>query len=75
MTRVLVDDVLLGKLRHFREPLELCDAAGMVVARVTPVAPPNDLQEPPPLSEEELQRREEEADFSTAELLACLENT
>ena len=65
MTRILFDEVLRQKLLDLRQPLELCDETGRVVGRVTPAEPQ--------LSEEELQRREQEPDFSTAEVLAHLE--
>ena len=65
MTRVIVDETLRSKLHNLSEVLELCDESGRVVARVTPVEPQ--------LSEEELQRREQEPDYSTAEVLAHLE--
>jgi len=38
MTRVIVDAALRTKLHDFHEPLELCDEAGRVLARVVPVA-------------------------------------
>lgn len=65
MTQILLDEVLRKKLLELRQPLELCDESGRVVGRVTPVEPQ--------LSEEELQRREQEPEFSTAEVLAQLE--
>jgi hypothetical protein len=74
MTRILLDDILRSKLLDLRQPLELCDTTGKVLARVTPTA---DAAErggsEPQLSEEELQRREQEPDYSTAEVLAHLE--
>jgi hypothetical protein len=74
MTRVLLDEVLRNKLLDLRQPLELCDESGKVLARVTPVGQiaANAATEPQ-LSEEELQRREQEPDYSTAEVVAHLE--
>ena len=75
MTKVLLDDVLRGKLLNLREPLELCDTSGNVLGRVTPVvSSPQVAPAEPQLSEEELQRREQEEDFSTEEVLGHLES-
>lgn len=68
MVRVTLDNELRKKLLNLQEPLELCEADGKVVGRVTPVT----LSEPQ-LTEEELQRREKEPDFSTEEVLSHLE--
>ncbi|HVS39095.1 MAG TPA: hypothetical protein VMS17_26285 [Gemmataceae bacterium] len=75
MTQIIVDASLREKLHHLSEPLELCDESGNVLATVTPIPNPSGVRgwEPPPLSEEELQRREQEEDYSTAEVLAYLE--
>lgn len=74
MTRVLLDDLLRSKLLDLRQPLELCDAKGNVLARVTPAAEAVERGAPEPqLSEAELQRREQESEYSTAEVLAHLE--
>ncbi|HEY7155818.1 MAG TPA: hypothetical protein VH575_17780 [Gemmataceae bacterium] len=75
MTRVIVDETLLSKLHNLSQPLELCDQAGRVLAQVVPTL---DLSEyepwEPPISEEELQRREQETEsYTTAEVLAYLE--
>jgi hypothetical protein len=75
MIRVPLDQTLRTKLHNLTQPLELCDEAGFVVARVIPV-PPKDEFEPwePQVSEEELQRREKSDKwFSTEELLKHLE--
>lgn len=72
MTRVMLDDALRSKLLDLRQPLELCDGSGRVVGVVTPYKP-GPYFEPPPMSEEELQRREQEPDYSTEEVLAHLE--
>jgi hypothetical protein len=68
MTKVIVEPALRAKLRNLAEPLELCDEAGHLLGRFTPAA-----WEPPHLDEAELQRRAEEPEFSTAEVLAHLE--
>ena len=76
MTRIVLDSVLREKLGNLSEPLELCDEAGQVLARLTPVV---DLSQYEPLepqvSEEELRRREKsnERRYTTAEVLAYLE--
>jgi hypothetical protein len=78
MTRIVMDAVLRAKLHNLSETLELCDEDGRVLAQVTPV---EDLSEyepcEPPISEEELQRREKSNKwFSTPEVIAhlkCLE--
>jgi hypothetical protein len=68
MTRVIVDETLRNKLGNLLEPLELCDESGRVLARVVPF---HDLDgyEPwePPISEEELQRREQSSKWHTTE--------
>jgi hypothetical protein len=68
MTRVRVDETLRQKLLDLQQPLELCDDAGKVVGVFTPVSTAKE----PLLSEEELQRREQEPDYSTEEVLAEL---
>lgn len=59
MTRIVVDAVLLDKLGNLSQFLELCDNRGRVLAHVVPTAnlEEYDLTEPP-ISEEELDRRE-----------------
>ncbi len=76
MNRIVVDDTLRTKLRNFSEPLELCDETGRSLARVVPL---EDLTqyEPwePPISEEELRRREQSDKwYSTEEILAHLKS-
>jgi hypothetical protein len=76
MTKVIVDETLLAKLHNLSQPLELCDPSGRVLGRVVPVV---DLSEyelwEPPISEEELQRREQSEEwYSTEEVLAHLRN-
>jgi hypothetical protein len=76
MTKIIVDDVLRNKLHNLSEPLELCDDSGRVLAQVFPAL---DLSEyepcEPPISEEELQRREQEAEwYTTEQVLAHLKS-
>jgi len=66
MTRVVLDAALRSKLHNLTQPLEFRDESGRVLGRFMPIVEPQ-------LSEEELQRREQEEDFSTAEVLAHLE--
>jgi hypothetical protein len=76
MTRVLVDDTMLQKLHNLRQPLELCDATGKVLAEVMPKFDPSEWEPvEPQLSEEELRRRESSSKrtYTTAEVLAHLE--
>lgn len=56
MIRVPLDQTLRTKLHGLTEPVELCDAAGFVVARVILVEEDFEPREPQ-VSEEELQRR------------------
>ena len=75
MTKITLDADLRAKLLNLSQVLELCDESGRIVARLFPTI---DLSqyEPwePPISEEELRRREEETEsYSTAEVLAYLE--
>jgi hypothetical protein len=75
MTKVTVDAELRKKLLYFKTPLELCDEAGQVIARLTPSTPWNDpdnwVELTPPVSEDELQRRmsSDEPTYTTQELL------
>jgi hypothetical protein len=75
MTRVVINADLRSKLPALTQPLELCDEAGNVLGQFTPVL---DLSQYEPLepqvSEEELDRREQESEwYTTAEVLAHLE--
>jgi len=59
MDRIIVDAELLQKLSQLTRPLELCDTAGRVLARVQPVLDPAVWEAiTPEISEEELDRRE-----------------
>ena len=75
MTQIVVDAVLREKLNDLTESLELCDESGQVLATLTPAFDPADAERArPQLSEEELQRREQEVGgYSLAEVLTHLE--
>ena len=76
MSRVVVDSLLREKLQNFALPLELCDDAGRVLARLTPVYDPDEYGPlDPPISEDELQRRENSSEkrYTTEEVLRYLE--
>lgn len=74
MTRIVLDQATLGQLRNLSEPLEVYDEAGKLRGRFTPTAESDKCGrwEPPPLSEEELRRRESGKRYTTAEVLAHL---
>jgi hypothetical protein len=76
MTKVIVDEALRSKLCNLSEPLELCDESGHILAQVFPTVDLSEYERwEPPISEEELQRREAETEESTtAEVLAYLES-
>jgi hypothetical protein len=75
MTRVTIDDEMRKKLLNCTKPLELCNEAGLVLARLTPSIPWTDSEDweelTPPVSDEEIQRRIEsnEPTFTTQELI------
>jgi hypothetical protein len=76
MTRIVVDETLRSKLRNFSEPLVLCDESGRSLAQLLPL---EDLSqyEPwePPISAEELRRREQSDKWhTTEEVLAHLKS-
>jgi hypothetical protein len=77
MTRIMVDDLLRGKLHNFKQALEFCDESGAVLARLVPVLGPAEYEGAEPrVSKEELERRKQEKGgktYSTAEVLAYLE--
>jgi hypothetical protein len=76
MTQIILDAALQKKLHDLVEPLELCDEAGRVLARVTPVYDPA-LYGPlePQISEEEIRRREQsEKWYTTEQVLAHLKS-
>jgi hypothetical protein len=73
MTRITLDAELLSRLNNLIAPLELCDTAGRVVARVIPTPAP-DTYGPlePQISRAEIQRRKQDKGrtYTTAEVLA-----
>ena len=77
MSRIVIDDVLREKLTGLKETVELCDASGLVVAKVTPV---NDAATyrgyEPRLSREEIEERSKNIGrtYTTAEVLKHLES-
>jgi hypothetical protein len=77
MTRILLDTTTLEKLHHLREPLELCDESGQVLAHLTPTgnadASARESSEPL-ISIEEVQRRKQNKinTKTTDEVLAYL---
>jgi hypothetical protein len=74
MTQIVLDGTMRSKLQDLRQPLELCDESGRVLAHLIPVLDPSQYEPvEPQLSTEELQRRRQEADYSTLEVLAYLE--
>ena len=75
MTKLIVDATLPEKLRDLIYPVELCDVNGRVLGRYFPQLDPAEYDlEPPPLSEEELERRRSsnEKTYTTAEVLEYL---
>ena len=69
MTKIVLDAPTRSKLLNLAQPLELCDESGHVLAVVTPCR-----SREPRITEEELDRREQEAEsVTTAELLAHLD--
>jgi hypothetical protein len=74
MTQIILDEVLRSKLHNLTEALELCDESGTILARLIPVLDES-AYEPvePAISAEELERRRQEPDYSTAEVLDYLE--
>jgi hypothetical protein len=76
MTRVVVDDVLLSRLRNLTEPLELCDPSGRVLGRVVPVLDRAKYEgTDPQIGLEEIERRKANKGkgLTTAQVLARLE--
>ena len=80
MTRIIVDDALLGKLQNLTQPLELCDPTGRLLARVIPALDMEDYEPcEPEIADEELARRERSDEWYTTEQvldhLKSLENS
>ena len=75
MTQCILDADLRKKLNDCKEPVQLVDETGKVVARVVPepASEPPRPYEPPKWTPEEHQRILAEPEFSTEELLDYLE--
>ncbi len=76
MTKIICDAALREKLHGLAEPLELCDEAGRVFARVVPFPDLEpDVVTVPRMSKADLRRRRMQVGktFTTAEVLAHLE--
>ncbi|HVC92240.1 MAG TPA: hypothetical protein VND64_01050 [Pirellulales bacterium] len=73
MTRITLDAETRAKLLNLIEPLDLCDETGRVLGTYTPLAFPEDDDEPQ-LSDEELRRRAQGPGYTTDEVIAYLES-
>lgn len=74
MTRIILDAKLRGTFMGFEKPLELCDEAGQVVGTFLPKVDYAAVERArPPLTDEELDRRNQSPGYTTAEVLARLE--
>jgi hypothetical protein len=76
MTRIVLDSGMREKLHNLTEPLELCDEAGRVLARLTPLLgfSHNENREPQITREELLRRKQSKGpSMSTADVLSFLE--
>jgi hypothetical protein len=73
MTKIFVDLATRKKLNDLREPADLVDESGKILAHLTPAV---DLTKwtpvDPGLSDEELERRRHEPDYSTVEVLCYI---
>lgn len=76
MTRIVLDATTRSQLlRGLSETLEFCDESGRLLGYFTPVSDSVEQDHGvPPLTEQELLRRLNETEFSTAEVLAHLES-
>lgn len=75
MTKIVLDQATLTKLRHLKEALEVCDESGHTLGYVKPASArsPYDMVQVP-VSEEELDRIEREGGGRPlADILADLE--
>jgi hypothetical protein len=74
MSQIIVDAAMRMKLTNLSRSVDLCDESGIVIARLVPVLDQSQFEPVEPIiSAEELQRRRQEPDFSTAEVIAFLE--
>lgn len=68
MTRIIIDAETRTKLRDLQEPLELCDDSGRVLAHVVPKIDLSEYENiEPPITEEELERREKSNKWYTTQ--------
>lgn len=69
MTQIILDAVLRSKLFDLRQPLDLCDESGKIIAHVIPAIDPADYEPvpPPELSQEELRTIEQSSRWYTSE--------
>lgn len=76
MTRITLDPQLLQQLHALTEPAELCDQQGRIIGRFVPQVDASAYAPlDPQVSEDELRRREQSADwYTTAEVLGHLGN-
>lgn len=75
MTQVVLDDTLTHKFFGFSRPLEICDASGRVVGKFIPSVDYAAMERArPPVSDEELARRNQSPSYTTAEVLARLKS-
>jgi hypothetical protein len=74
MTRVVLDESLRSLFLGFTTPLEVCDSSGRIVGKFVPSVDYEAVERArPPISQEELDRRNQSRSFSTAEVLARLQ--
>lgn len=76
MTQIIVDANILSQLGGLKEPLELCDETGTVLARLIPISllDPNKFEAVEvPLTDVEINIRRQEKDFTTREVVNYLE--
>jgi hypothetical protein len=74
LIQIVLDKSLRSKLNDLSKPADLCDESGRVLARLIPVLDESEYEAVEPrISAEELQRRKQELDYSTSEVLAHLE--
>ena len=74
MTRINVDPQTRTKLLNLVEPLDLCDKSGKLLGVFTPISELQAAERTrPPITDEDLAKRLNEPDYSTEEVLACLQ--
>lgn len=75
MNKITIDAETRRKLKYLSEPLELCDESGKVLAKLIPQVDLSEYESiEPPISEEELRRREKSDKwYTTKEVLDHLE--